>query len=155
MQRHFVPLCLSLFLLALPLPGQAQTTTYTAETANNTSACSNDGNHLYCGGPFVGFTNSDYAYNPPPGNVSSLPLRQILYSGSTTKAYVAFMPWFDKDSSGCVHTAPGFPIVNGSFGSGYTNCNGHVEIGYTSNDANTVDAQISDMLRRGFDGISI
>src|SRR5205807_5409584 len=38
---------------------------------------------------------------------------------------------------------------------GYTTCRGHIEIGYNSNDANTVDAQISDMLRRGFDGISI
>ncbi|HEV7517569.1 MAG TPA: hypothetical protein VGR07_14815 [Thermoanaerobaculia bacterium] len=65
------------------------------------------------------------------------------------------MPWFDKDSSGCVHTASGFPIPDSSSGSGYRNCNGHVEIGYTSNDAATVDAQISDMLRRGFDGISI
>ncbi|MFL6236360.1 MAG: Ig-like domain-containing protein [Thermoanaerobaculia bacterium] len=131
-------------------PGRAQTTTTTlaAETANTTSACSSDSNHAYCNGPFNGMTDTgvtpNVKFNPAPGNVSPVRVRRLLYPGSTTRLFAALMPWFEICDPGP------YPHLKNS-GAG---CD-HVQIGYNSNDAAMVDAQISDMLRRGFEGISI
>src|SRR5438270_9601083 len=70
------------------------TTTLTVETSNNTSAANT----------FTSQTNG----NTGAGNVSKLPLRNLLYSGSTAKTYTNFLPWF-------------------GFGD-------HMAVGYTSND---------------------
>ena len=61
-----------------------QTTTLSAETANNTSASSS----------FTALSNGDAA----PGNVSKLPTANLLYSGATTAVYAHFMPWFGQSS---------------------------------------------------------
>src|SRR5436305_118201 len=150
MKRHLVPVCLSFSILALAAsPGRTQTTTHTAETANNTSACS--GVALpgsYCQGALSGASSSaSGTYGPAPGNVSNLPLRQLLYAGSTTKVYAALMPWFTV-----CHNSATYPVTSGA---DFQDCDGHFATGYTSDDPATVDAQVSDMVRRGFDGVSI
>jgi PKD repeat protein len=107
---------LSLCLLAGTAAAQSfqfkTTTTLTAETGNNTSA-SDD---------FAGQTNGNVA----AGNVSKVPLRELLYEGATTRIYAHFMPWF-----------------------GRTN---HLDIGYRSDDPAQVARQVTDMLSRGIDG---
>jgi hypothetical protein len=90
-------------------------TTLQVETANNTSTSDT----------FAGFPNG----NPPPGNISKLPLRSLLYPGATTKVYTHFMPWFGKTS--------------------------HVQVGYQSNDPAQVSRQVNDMISRGIDGLVI
>src|SRR3954462_7311679 len=91
------------------------TTTRTAETANNTSAAES----------FTTQTNG----NPAGSNISKLPVRSLLYPGSTTKVYAHFMPWF-----------------------GGTN---HLNVGYKSDDPTQVARQVSDMRSRGLSGAII
>jgi PKD domain-containing protein len=88
------------------------TTTLQAETGNNTSAADS----------FVRQTNG----NAGNGNVSKLPLRSLLYSGSNTKLYVAWMGWFGRQD--------------------------HMNVGYNSGDPGEVHRQVMDMMGRGVDG---
>ncbi len=71
------------------------TTTLQAETGNNTSAADS----------FVRQTNG----NVGAGNVSKLPLKSLLPSGSTTKMYVTWLGWFGRQD--------------------------HISVGYNSGDA--------------------
>jgi hypothetical protein len=152
-------LTLLLVLVAATTPsGLAQTTTHTAETANNTSACSGVGlPDAHCKGPFAGMSSTaSGTYERPPGHVSPLSVHQLLYSGNTTKIFAAYEPWFTV----CHTTAASYPALNPNWTGTpevdkYLKCNNHVETGYASNDAQTVDDQVSDMIRRGFDGIEI
>jgi hypothetical protein len=64
--------------------------------------------------------------NVPPGNVSKLPIRSLLYSGSQTRIYTRYMPWF-----GDAH---------------------HRDVGYRSDDRQQVARQVADMVRRGISG---
>src|SRR5690348_3551801 len=91
------------------------TTTLTAEMANNTSASSS----------FKAQTNG----NAGAGNVSKLPIRNLLYPGSTTKIYAAIMPWFGRSD--------------------------HMAVGYDSSDPGQINAQIADMTSRGIQGAII
>jgi len=91
------------------------TTTLAAETGNNTSAAAS----------FTTQTNG----NVGGANISKVPMRSLLYSGSTAKIYAHFVPWF-------------------GFGD-------HMNVGYTSNDVAQVQKQVADMLSRGFDGVVI
>jgi hypothetical protein len=167
MKRTWIPLVLTLSLLA-SYPLVAQTTNLTQETTNNTSACS--GVALpgrYCEGEFTGMSSSKSGtYEPRPGNVSNVPLDRLLYPGNTTKMYAHLVPWFtrtDWNGTECNPSALSFPILNsGNWADGacleknkYLRCRSHMDIGYASNDVDTVDAQVSDMMRRGFDGIVI
>ena len=111
-----VVICLSVCVLAGAAGAQSlqfqPTTTLTAETANNTSAADS----------FTGGVSG----NAAAGNVSKLPLRSLLYQGSTTKIYAHFMPWFGRSS--------------------------HVSVGYRSDDPAQVERQVTDMLSRGIGG---
>lgn len=88
------------------------TTTLAAQTANNTSASSS----------FTGTSNG----NVTPKSVSKLPIRSLLYPGSTTKVYVHVQPWW-----------------GGS---------GHISIGYDSADPAQAERQVKDMMSRGING---
>jgi hypothetical protein len=90
-------------------------TTLTAETENNTSAPDT----------FASARNGNIA----PGNVSKVPIRTLLYSGSAAKAYAHLVPWF-------------------GFGD-------HIDVGYDSADVSQVQKQITDMISRGLDGVII
>src|SRR6185437_2298802 len=88
------------------------TTTLNAESANNTSAADS----------FTRQTNG----NAGAGNVSKLPLRSLLYSGSSTKLYVTWLGWFGRAD--------------------------HMQVGYNSGDPAQVHRQVEDMLSRGIQG---
>jgi PKD repeat protein len=92
------------------------TTTLGAETGKNTSAADS----------FPGTTNGNISSK---ANVSKVPTSKLLYTGSNTKIYAHFMPWF-----------------------GFGN---HVDIGYKSTDPAEVKAQVTDMLSRGITGMII
>jgi PKD repeat protein len=91
------------------------TTTLAAETANNTSAADS----------FATQTNGNLA----AANISKVPMRSLLYPGSTVKIYAHFVPWF-------------------GFGD-------HMNVGYVSNDTLQVQKQVNDMVSRGLDGAII
>jgi hypothetical protein len=91
------------------------TTTLSAETSNNTSAADS----------FKTLSDGDIA----PVNVSKVPVKTLLYPGSTTKVYAQFLPWF-------------------GFGD-------HMSVGYTSTDIVEVTKQVNDMASRGIDGAII
>jgi hypothetical protein len=106
-------------LVSLNSPGLASAstsftpnTTLAAETGNNTSAAAS----------FAAQSNGNIAGS----NVSKVPTRSLLYSGSSTNIYAHFVPWF-------------------GFGD-------HMNVGYTSNDVAQVQKQVADMMSRGFDG---
>jgi PKD repeat protein len=102
-------------LLATAATTFKATTTLSAETSNNTSAA----------GTFAAQTNG----NTGVANISKVPMRSLLYSGSTAKIYAHFVPWF-------------------GFGD-------HMNVGYTSDDVAQVTKQVNDMVSRGFDGAVI
>jgi hypothetical protein len=131
-------------LIALPLPQLlAQTTTYSAESGNNTAACSAAGTPAYCKGGFTAMsTSGSGTYNPAPGNVSNENVHGLFYSGASTRIFTHFQPWFCMQS-GSTATGTG------------TLCNKHLQVGYNSYDAATVNGQLNDMQRRGFDGLVV
>jgi PKD repeat protein len=91
------------------------TTTLAAETSNNTSAADS----------FATQTNN----NLGASNISKVPIRSLLYPGSTAKIYAHLVPWF-------------------GFGD-------HMSVGYVSSDLLQVQKQVNDMLSRGIDGAII
>ncbi len=86
------------------------TTTLQAQTAANTSS------------NIAGLPNG----NIGGYNVSKLPIRNLLYPGSTTKIYAAFQSWFGTQS--------------------------HISVGYNSADPAQVKRQVEDMISRGIQG---
>lgn len=112
-------LCLGV-LLSVSLAAQAgtsvrPTTTLARETGNNTSAAN----------AFISQANG----NVGAGNVSKVPLRNLLYPGSSTKIYAHLMGWFGPKN--------------------------HMNVGYNSATATQVNAQVADMMSRGIDGAII
>src|SRR6185369_13272583 len=109
MSRISVLLC----LLASVSLAQVNSTTLESRTANNTSTSAS----------FRGMYNG----NPQLGQVSKLPIRSLLYPGSTTKIYARVVSFFDQNKK-------------------------HVDIGYLSDNRDQVRRQIEDMISRGIDG---
>ena len=64
--------------------------------------------------------------NAPPGDVSKVPIRSLLYKGSQTRIFTRYMPWFGDPK--------------------------HRDVGYRSNDRDQVRRQVSDMISRGIEG---
>src|SRR5205807_7145622 len=60
------------------------------------------------------------------GNISKLPVRSLLYSGSNTTILTHVVTWFGKSN--------------------------HMNVGYTSSDPTQIHNQVSDMLSRGITG---
>ncbi len=113
--RFFVTFAV-LYVTCIAASGQTPvtpTTTLAAETANNTSASNT----------FQRQPNG----NIGAGNISKLPVRALLYSGSTTTVLAHVMAWFGDSQ--------------------------HMDVGYTSSDAAQIHKQVSDMLSRGIGGV--
>src|SRR5215831_18917962 len=91
------------------------TTTLAAETSNNTSAADS----------FEAQSNG----NLGAGNVSKEDIHTLLYTGTTTKVYAHFMPWFGDPR--------------------------HMDVGYNSHDPEQIHRQITDMISRGVNGVII
>jgi hypothetical protein len=64
--------------------------------------------------------------NTGAGNVSKLPIDSLLYNGATTKIYATWLGWFGQPN--------------------------HMTVGYISNTAAQVHAQVQDMISRGMAG---
>jgi PKD domain len=96
-------------------PGIPATTTLSAETGNNTSAATS----------FM----QKMSGSASAANVSKLPIRSLLYPGSTTKIYAHLVAWFGKSS--------------------------HIDVGYQSDDPAEVHQQVEDMISRGIQGAII
>lgn len=142
-----VILCAFLLFAALKLLGQ---TTADQLDGNNTSGCYTSGGH--CQKAFQPMTNTSVTppdtYNIIPGNVSRISIKNLLYGPGTsqatkdaTKVFAHLLGWF------CVNPDPT-----------KTTCEGHVHVGYSSDDAapgGTVETQLKDMRDRGFDGVVI
>ena len=132
-----------LFFSVTAVHSTAQTTTYSAQTSNNTAACSSAGSPAYCQAGFTAMSDSaSGVYNPAPANVSTEDIHELFYTGATTRIFTYFQPWFCMQS-GSTATGTG------------TLCNKHIQVGYTSYNSATVNGQLNDMLRRGFDGVVI
>ena len=110
-------LVVTVAVLFVSLPSMAvipirPTTTLAAETGNNTSAANS----------FAAQRNG----NLNAGNVSKMPIRNLLYGGASSKIYAHFMPWFGPSN--------------------------HMNVGYDSSDPAQVKRQVEDMISRGIDG---
>jgi len=92
----------------------------TAQSANNPISCELSNN-----------TSASARYrgtkaNAAPSNVSKLPIRSLLYAGSTTRIFTRYMPWFGDQK--------------------------HRDVGYRSDDREQISRQVADMLSRGIQG---
>jgi hypothetical protein len=111
--------------------GQATgaTSTLAIEMGNNTSAADNFGaltcKNYYTGGTVACASTGDAA----PVNVSKIDVHTLLYNGNSTLVFAHLMPWFGGSS--------------------------HMNVGYNSNDTAEVARQLSDMISRGVNGISV
>lgn len=140
--------CLLLTGLAaviLAAAGSAQTTTtLSQQTSNNTAACAAAGSPAYCQAGFSGLSDSTSGtYDPAPQNVSNADIHTLLYAGNSSKVFTYFEPWFCMQS-GSTTTGTSGPL-----------CQSHLQVGYNSDDAGTVDGQMADMARRSFNGTVI
>ena len=90
--------------------------------AASTTVQAETGNNTSTANSFPGQKNG----NAPASNVSKLPIASLLYSGATTKIYATWLGWF------------GLP--------------NHISIGYNSDTAAQVHAQVQDMMSRGMAG---
>lgn len=118
---------------------QGSTVTLASLISNNTSACPATGAlPAWCQHAFTGQADTRSGvitpqFDPPAGNVSTEDLHGYLANGAQTKIFANFMLGF------CTTTTS-------------TYCNNNVQTGYSSKDANTVDAQATDLMQRHFNG---
>jgi hypothetical protein len=119
-----------------PPPPPTPIGTLLQQTSNNTSACSSSAdpsaNLSYCFSAFDGFNANPndvsaetFVPDAPAGHISSLSIRNLMYSGWTGKVLCEYQPWFGLSS--------------------------HASVGYNENNAATVASQDSFMLREGCD----
>jgi hypothetical protein len=67
--------------------------------------------------------------NAGAGNISKVDIHSLLYPGANTKIYAHLLLWFGKSN--------------------------HMNVGYSSTDAQQVHRQINDMISRGIDGVVV
>jgi hypothetical protein len=103
--------------------GGSHTSTPTGSISKpNTTLQAETGNNTSTARSFVGQSNG----NAPAGNVSKLPISSLLYSGANTKIYATWLSWFGQSN--------------------------HMNVGYVSDSAAQVHAQVQDMMSRGIAG---
>jgi hypothetical protein len=90
--------------------------------SGSTTLQAETGNNTSTANSFTPQTNG----NAGAGNVSKLPVGSLLYSGATTKIYATWLGWFGQPN--------------------------HMSVGYISNTATQVHAQVEDMISRGIAG---
>ncbi len=137
-----------LIILLFAAAAQAQlvinpTTTYTAETSNNTSASSMFTDVYFITKQNATVSNGDAV----PRNVSKVDVH-ALYGNNNTKIYAEWQAWWCHLTSN--EQANGTLNPNTSQHS----CSSHIDIGY-SDTQSQVTAEVNDMLSRGFAGAII
>jgi len=90
-----------------------------------TTLANQKGNNTSAAANFVAQANG----NSGAGNTSKVDIHTLLYPGSTTKVYAHLMLWFGGSN--------------------------HMNVGYSSTDAQQVHRQVADMISRGIDGVII
>ena len=121
--KHFVVGGGALSLLGLLVGcGSSTPSVSGAIPSASTTLQAETGNNTSAANSFPGQKNGDAAAS----NVSKLPISKLLYSGSTTKVYGHMLGWFGKPN--------------------------HISVGYQSNTAAQVHAQVQDMMGRGMAG---
>jgi carboxypeptidase family protein len=154
------------------------TTTHTAQTTNNTAACSTAGYGLggtgYCGTGFAGWTDKS-----SPAGSATQPLTQphdpavsgtwniskgrdtragnvhsLLYGGASTKVIAETQLWFCHGSGGSTITVDGQQLnrFESCPNLGFSGSLSHPDIGYSSSDQSKANATANDLWDRGFDG---
>jgi len=88
----------------------------------NTTLQAETGNNTSTASSFIGQSNG----NARAGNVSKLSISSLLYSGANTKIYATWLSWFGQSN--------------------------HMNVGYASDSAAQVHAQVQDMMSRGIAG---
>jgi len=78
------------------------------------------------------------------GVVSKVPVRSLLYPGATTKVFIETQAWF------CTNGAVPIPTTANA-----DQCGSHIDVGYDSNAMAHAQAEVADMMSRGFDGALI
>lgn len=91
----------------------------------NTTLAIQTANNTSTAGSFVAQSNG----NGAAANVSKVDIHSLLYPGATTKVYAHLLLWFGGSN--------------------------HMNVGYSSTDAQQVHRQITDMASRGIDGVII
>lgn len=81
-------------------------------------------------------------YDVLASNVSTVDIHTLIPGGNATKVFAHFQPWFCMNA-GSTATGVG------------TSCGSHLQVGYNSNDSATVNGQMNDMRRRGFNGVVV
>jgi len=159
-------LCALAFLLAASLNLIAQTITGTNTGTPATSVCHGTAD-AGCSGPFTGMTSAGIdgsIINISANNADQTPrevsIIQIQPAGSSMQVFVELQPWFFVKAS-----APSFPIpctttsvdptCTAANANTYVEFDNHVEVGYNSFDAVTVNRQLNDMLIRHFNGVLV
>src|SRR3954447_6133922 len=114
----------SITTIAIALALLVLTTSATAQIAiTPTTTLANElANNTSASSSFLTLPNG----NPAPANISKSATKTLLYSGNATKVYTHFMGWFGSD--------------------------GHMNVGYVSNDPARVHKQVADMKSRGLAG---
>jgi hypothetical protein len=126
-------------------PGFIPSTTYAAQTGSQTVIA--DTRTVYPD-TRAGVLTPDYELGST--NVSQENIKNLLYSGTTTKVYAEFMSWFRDDGTCALGLGGegGWSVLRWATG-------GHYCVGYNSNDAARIHAQVNDMILRGFDGVMV
>jgi hypothetical protein len=133
---RYVPLFAAVLWLCSSVFAQS---TLTDLTSNNTSGCSAASGN--CMAAFNGMSDAaDGTFNAAPANISHVDPHSSEYGSANTAIFAHFMPWFCMQSGST------------TTGSSSATCNGHVQVGYNSNDPATVKSQMDDMAARGIQG---
>jgi hypothetical protein len=116
-------------LLAFCLAGcgaSRKSSSFSANTgSNNTTVASLTVNNTSTANNFASQSNGNFGAS----NVSKLDIHSLLYAGAQTKILAQLLLWFGQS--------------------------GHMNVGYSSNDAAQVKRQIEDMISRGIDGVIV
>jgi len=118
------------------------TTTYTAETSNNTSASSMFTDVYFITNKNARVSNGDAV----PRNVSKVDVH-ALYGNTNTKIFAEWQAWWCHQTSN---------ELNGTLNpdTSQHSCSSHIDIGYSNTQAQ-VTAEVNDMMSRGFAGAII
>jgi Carboxypeptidase regulatory-like domain len=167
----------SVALAPQPAAAAAPTTTHTAETTNNTAACSAAGYGLggtgYCGAAFAGWTDLSSpagsptqpltqphdpavsgAWNISKGRGTQAgDVHSLLYPGSTTKVIAATQMWFCHGSGGSTVTVDSQVLTRYEACPNVGGSVAHFDVGYSSNELAKANATADDMWDRGIDGV--
>ena len=149
------------YLLALCViigQAEAQTTTVTAETSNNTSASSSFPGLTDFRTTLTSTTPSPWTlgsfietnpFDSTPLNVSKVNVHSLMDPSFAGKILVETQSWFCNQSPLTSYTRT---YVAGQNDHSFPQCGSHLDVLYDSNDQVHADAAVNEMSARGFDG---